>query len=330
MAESMSVILLLLVLTSYKMSCLHAQDLPILMPHYYEKSCPCAFPIIRNEMHLALLKDPRMAASLLRLQFHDCFVQGCDASLLLDDTPTLRGEKTANANINSARGFDVIDLIKTKLESECPGVVSCADIITIAARDAVLLSGGPYWEVSLGRKDSSTASFNDANNNIPTPNSNLQTLITSFQKQGLSTVDMVALLGGHTIGNARCQNIRPRIYNNSASMAFSEPHLSMVKAACPPSGNDNGVWPLDFPTPILFDNSYYINLVRGLGLLNSDQTLYSEGSETKEIVESYAHDPLGFWKQFSESMVKMSNIVDPLTFVTGEVRKNCRTVNDPL
>ncbi|KAH9331530.1 hypothetical protein KI387_003638, partial [Taxus chinensis] len=231
----------------------------LLSPHYYDITCPCALPIIRAEMHLALLKEPRMAASLLRLHFHDCFVQGCDASLLLDDTPTFQGEKTANANINSARGFRVIDIIKSKLESECPGVVSCADIITVAARDAVLLSEGPYWEVSLGRKDSKTASFSDANNNIPTPNSNLETLIASFQRQGLSITDMVALFGGHTIGNARCTNIRPRIYNQSAvsGMGFPEPHLSLVKAACPPRGSDNGMWPLDFPTPVLFDNSYY-------------------------------------------------------------------------
>jgi len=58
---------------------------------------------------------------------------------LLDDTITLQGEKKASPNINSMKGFRIIDSIKNKLESECPGIVSCADILTTAARDAVIL-----------------------------------------------------------------------------------------------------------------------------------------------------------------------------------------------
>ena len=66
-------------------------------------------------------------------------MQGCDGSVLLDDTISLQGEKKAPANVKSVKGFRIIDRIKNKLESECPGIVSCADILTIAARDAVIL-----------------------------------------------------------------------------------------------------------------------------------------------------------------------------------------------
>jgi peroxidase len=70
-------------------------------------------------------------------------VQGCDASVLLDDSPTLTGEKNAGPNANSLRGFEVIDAIKSQVEAACPGTVSCADILALAARDGVNLVSEP-------------------------------------------------------------------------------------------------------------------------------------------------------------------------------------------
>lgn len=61
--------------------------------------------------------------------------KGCDASILLDGPSS---EKTAPPNL-SVRGYDIIDKAKAALEKACPGVVSCADIIVAATRDAVAL-----------------------------------------------------------------------------------------------------------------------------------------------------------------------------------------------
>jgi hypothetical protein len=56
--------------------------------------------------------------------------------------------------------------------------------------------GGPLWKVKLGRRDSKTASFNDASSGvIPSPFATLSDLINRFKAQGLSTKDMVALSG---------------------------------------------------------------------------------------------------------------------------------------
>ena len=66
--------------------------------------------------------------------------QGCDGSLLLDDDlPAIRTEKNVPANNNSARGFPVVDGIKRALEEACPGIVSCADILALAAEISVEL-----------------------------------------------------------------------------------------------------------------------------------------------------------------------------------------------
>eukprot|EP01018_Ginkgo_biloba_P041120 Gb_12580 [translate_table: standard] len=110
-----------------------------LTPRFYEKSCPQALHIVRSVVEQAVIKEARMAASLLRLHFHDCFVKGCDASLLLDDSGSIVSEKRSNPNRNSARGFEVVDEIKRQLEAACPHTVSCADVLAIAARDSVVL-----------------------------------------------------------------------------------------------------------------------------------------------------------------------------------------------
>ncbi|GLT91706.1 hypothetical protein SLE2022_095820 [Rubroshorea leprosula] len=302
-------------------------DSPPLTLDYYKSTCPTVFEIVQKEMECAVLSDPRNAALIVRLHFHDCFVQGCDGSVLLDDTIDLKGEKTAAGNVNSLTGFTLIDRIKNKLESECPGIVSCADILTIAARDAVLLVGGPDWDVPLGRKDSRTASYALSDLNLPSASEGLLSILSKFIYQGLSVTDTVALLGAHTIGMARCVNFRARIYGDFETT--SETYLSNLKSICPAIGGDNNIAAMDNVTPNLFDNSFYWTLLRGEGLLNSDQEMYSSvfGVETRMLVKKYAEDPIAFFQQFSDSMVKMGNITNTDNFVTGEVRRNCRFVN---
>nr|GEY17557.1 peroxidase 11-like [Tanacetum cinerariifolium] len=312
---------------------LHASDPPLSLD-YYKSTCPNAEAIVRKDMDCAVLSDPRNAAYILRLHFHDCFVQGCDGSVLLEDTVNFQGEKNAPTNLDALKGFDIIDRIKNKLESECPGTVSCADVLTIAARDATILVGGPYWHVPVGRKDSKSGSFAQVETNIPGANDGLLSMISKFMYQGLSITDMVALSGAHTIGMARCTNYRARIYGDYQITSIANPitksNLKTLQSTCPAAGGgENNEAAMDYVSPNLFDNSYYHLLLNGEGLLNSDQELYSSvlGIETKKLVKKYAFDPIAFFEQFSESMVKLGNITNPETYVNGEVRKNCRFMN---
>ncbi|XP_076945676.1 lignin-forming anionic peroxidase-like [Bidens hawaiensis] len=96
---------------------------------FYDTSCPNALRTIQTAIRTAISRERRMAASILRLHFHDCFVQGCDASILLDDGPTIVSEKNALPNMGSVRGYEVIEATKSEVEKLCPGVVSCADSV---------------------------------------------------------------------------------------------------------------------------------------------------------------------------------------------------------
>lgn len=266
-------------LISFFLCTSHACDLT---PNYYASSCPNLETIVSRTMAQALRKEARMGASILRLFFHDCFVNGCDGSVLLNDTPTFTGEHTAfgNAN-NSIRGFEVIDAIKSNVEASCSETVSCADILALAARDGVRLLGGPSWIVPLGRRDARTANRTLANQNLPPPSANLtgqNGLIELFTRHNLTAKDMTVLSGGHTIGLARCSSFRPHIYNDSNI----DPRFAALRQAnCPrPRGSgDFNLAPLDLQTPTRFDNDYYQNLVAKRGLLHSDQQLYNGGSE---------------------------------------------------
>ncbi|XP_015964185.1 peroxidase 72 [Arachis duranensis] len=297
---------------------------------YYDKSCPRAQEIVKSIVAKAVAKETRMAASLLRLHFHDCFVKGCDGSVLLDSSGTIISEKRSNPNRNSARGFEVIDEIKSALEKECPETVSCADILAIAARDSTVLTGGPSWEVPLGRRDSRDASISGSNYNIPAPNNTFQTILTKFKLKGLDIVDLVALSGSHTIGDSRCTSFRQRLYNQTgngkADFTLDQYYAAQLRTHCPRSGGDQNLFVLDFVSPAKFDNSYYKNLLTKRGLLSSDEILLTQNTVSAGLVKKYAESNDLFFEQFAKSMVKMGNIT-PLTGSRGEIRKNCRRVN---
>ncbi|KAL5752587.1 hypothetical protein ACOSP7_022787 [Xanthoceras sorbifolium] len=301
-----------------------------LYPQFYDHSCPKAQQIVKSIVAKAVAKEARMAASLLRLHFHDCFVKGCDASILLDSSGAIISEKRSNPNRNSARGFEVIDEIKSALEKECPHIVSCADIMALAARDSTVLTGGPSWEVPLGRRDSRGASLSGSNNNIPAPNNTFQTILTKFKLQGLNVVDLVALSGSHTIGNARCTSFRQRLYNQSGNgqpdYSLQQSYAAQLRTRCPRSGGDQNLFFLDFASPTKFDNSYFKLLLASKGLLNSDQVLLTKNEASMELVKKYAENNALFFEQFAKSMIKMGNI-SPLTGSRGDIRKNCRKIN---
>ncbi|XP_042396899.1 peroxidase P7-like [Zingiber officinale] len=290
---------------------------------FYSETCPILPVTVSLVTRTALFLDPSLGASMLRLFFHDCFVNGCDGSVLLDDDGNFVGEKNAGPNANSLRGFEVVDTIKAAVEIECPQTVSCADILALAARESVALLGGPSWALGLGRRDSTTASLSGANSDLPSPASSIPQLVSAFAAKGLSARDMTALSGAHTVGQARCVNFRDHV-NGDANIDAS--FAEQRRRSCPASGGDGNLAPLDEQTAGTFDNAYFQNLLEFRGLLHSDQVLYSNGTQESSLVQLYASDPSAFEADFAAAMVKMSNL-SPLTGNSGEIRMNCRSVN---
>ncbi|KAB1227927.1 Peroxidase 15 [Morella rubra] len=279
-----------------------------LTPTFYNETCPDVLSIVRGVIEEALQTDGRIGASLIRLHFHDCFVNGCDGSLLLNNTATIESEKDALLNNNSVRGFGVVDDIKTALESACPGIVSCADLLAVAAEESVSLAGGPSWGVLLGRRDGTTANRTLADLALPSASDSLDTLMSKFSDMGLNTTDLVALSDSQVKFMRSLSNDGEK--NNN--------------------GNGTGLADLDPTTPDAFDNNYFSNLQVHKGLLQSDQELFStDGPDTVYIVNSFSGDQSAFFASFVESMIKMGNI-GPLTGVEGEIRLNCGRVNEDV
>ncbi|XP_037492444.1 peroxidase 7 [Jatropha curcas] len=290
---------------------------------YYHKSCPQAEAIINRKVKEWVKKDYTFAASLLRLHFHDCAVRGCDASILLNHEGS---ERTANAS-KSLRGFEIIDDIKAEIEKKCPKTVSCADILAAASRDATVLLGGPYWMVNYGRKDGKVSLAKEADLTVPMGRESITSLIEFYQSQGLNVLDLVVLSGAHTIGRTTCGSIQHRLYNfegsGKADPSLDEKYLNFLVRKCRWASE---YVDLDATTPTTFDLEHFKNLQRNMGLISSDQLLFSD-PRTAPLVNTLASAPSVFHYQFGVSMAKLGNILVPSVQDDGEVRTVCSSVN---
>ncbi|QHO06400.1 hypothetical protein HN51_065259 [Arachis hypogaea] len=301
-------------------------------PSFYSATCPTVHSIVREVLRNVSKTDPRILASIMRLHFHDCFVQGCDASLLLNNTATIVSEQGAAPNNNSIRGLNVVNQIKTAVEAVCPNTVSCADILALGAEISSVLGGGPDWKVPLGRRDSLTANLTLANQNLPAAFFTLPQLTTAFANQGLNITDLVTLSGAHTFGRAQCQFFFARLYNfngtGNPDPTLDSSYRQTLQSLCPIDGSKNtSVVNLDLTTPDTVDNKYYSNLQAQKGLLQSDQELFSTpNASTTAIVNNFSANQTLFFEAFKASMIKMGNI-GVLTGTNGEIRKQCNFVN---
>ncbi|XP_058770246.1 peroxidase 3-like [Vicia villosa] len=299
-----------------------------LSKNFYQHSCPQAADIIKSKTLQHVAANPVLPAKLIRLHFHDCFVRGCDGSVLLNSTANNTAEKDAIPNLTLS-GFNVIDDIKDAIEAKCPKTVSCADILALAARDAVSAQfNKPMWEVLTGRRDGTVSNRTEALENIPRPSFNFTQLKQSFASKGLTLHDLVVLSGAHTIGIGHCNAFSNRLYsftgNGGQDPSLNSTYAEFLKTKCKNLTDNTTRVEMDPGSSRNFDSDYYPVLLQKKGLFQSDAALITQ-DQSKGIVEELV-DQNKFFTEFAQSMKRMGDI-GILAGSAGEIRIKCSVVN---
>ncbi|KAG0477323.1 hypothetical protein HPP92_014164 [Vanilla planifolia] len=282
--------------------------------NYYADVCPNVEDIVRAAVEAKFKETVVTIPGTLRLFAHDCFVQGCDASIMISSTAENKAERDHPDNLSLAGdGFDTVVRAKAAVDAvpQCRNKVSCADILVMATRDVIYLANGPRYPVELGRLDGLSSTAASVDGKIPLQTFDLDQLNSLFGNLGLSQQDMIALSGAHTIGFSHCSFFANRIRNFSQSEpidpTMNRKYAAALQAACPPDVDPGVVIPLDPTTPITFDNNFYVALQNGMGLLTSDQTLFTD-QRSRPTVNSWAANPQKFYQKFVLAMTRWAGL----------------------
>lgn len=225
----------------------------------------------RRELR-ALIAEKNCAPLMLRLAFHDA---GTYDAKTRSGGPngSIRSELeyTHGGNAGMKIGIDMLDDIKTRHPR-----VTYADIYQLAGVVAVEVTGGPDILFKPGRKDSLAVT---PDGRLPDANKGSSHLRDIFCRMGFTDQEIVALSGSHTLGRAHKER----------------------------SGFE-GPWTRQ---PLKFDNTYYVELLRGEseGLLKlpTDNCLV-EDPNFRPFVELYAKDEEAFLRDYATAHRKMSEL----------------------
>ncbi|KAL7097464.1 hypothetical protein ACP275_10G146300 [Erythranthe tilingii] len=302
-----------------------------LRTNFYNATCPNVEALVRAAVQAKFRQTFVTAPATLRLFFHDCFVRGCDASVMMA-SPSGNAEKDHPDNLSLAGdGFDTVIRAKAAVDinTNCTNKVSCADILALATRDVVALVGGPSYPVELGRRDGRISTSASVQGRLPGPGFSLNQLNTLFASHGLDQTDVVALSGAHTIGFSHCNRFSRRIYNFSPANRI-DPSLNLqyalqLRQMCPVNVDPTIAVNMDPTSPNRFDNAYFRNLQGGRGLFTSDQVLFTD-TRSRATVNQFALNNAAFGRAFVLAMTKLGR-VGVLTGNQGEIRIDCTTPN---
>ncbi|XP_047094455.1 cationic peroxidase 1-like [Lolium rigidum] len=300
---------------------------------------------VRKIVATAIQDNPGVGPALIRLLFHDCWVQGCDGSVLLDGSKT---EKAAKNNIG-LDGFAVIDEIKAKVGED----VSCADIVILAARDATFIvsRGKIDYNVTMGRMDGVKSSAAAADAVLPPSTFNITQLKANFAAKGFNTRELVALSGAHAVGVAHRSSFQDRLDNATATPIvpkYSKALTDDVEKQKKLQGTQDPIEPNNIRDKELafrnasgyddtgvdtskaargvLDNSYYHANLQNKVLFRSDWELRNDTTGVAGgVMATFEANANKWFLQFGNAMAKLSKL--PADGTRFEIRKNCRKNN---
>ncbi|XP_006654964.1 peroxidase 2-like [Oryza brachyantha] len=300
---------------------------------------------VREVVEKAIKRRPAVGPALVRLVFHDCWVNGCDGSVLLEKTPYSSSTEKAAVNNIGLDGFDVIDAIKAKLGA----AVSCADIVVLAGRDAsaILSRGRVTYDVATGRKDGVVSSAAAADAVLPEPTFEFAQLKDNFARKGFTQGELVILSGAHSIGVAHLSSFQDRL-NDSTATPIDDQYRAALSADVgrqkmsqntPNPTEKNNIRDMgaafqqaagydatgvDTSAVGALDNSYYHNNLQNRVLFKSDWVMRTDGDAASDLAE-YRDNATKWDVDFSAAMSKLSKL--PAEGTHFEIRKSCRCTN---
>ncbi|KAL5559794.1 hypothetical protein UlMin_036005 [Ulmus minor] len=224
------------------------------------------YQLMKDELRKVVPKG--RAAGVLRLVFHDAGTfEMVDNSGGMNGSIVYELERFENAGLKGP--LKIVEKAKSAVEAIQP--VSWADMIAVAGAEAVSLCGGPTIPVSLGRLDSMEP---DPEGKLPQESFDASGLKQCFQRKGLSTQELVALSGAHTLG----------------SKGFGEPTVF-----------DNSYFKILVEKP--WKSSAGMSSMVGLP---SDRAL-AEDDECFRWITKYANNQNSFFEDFEKAYIKLVN-----------------------
>ncbi|OEL33833.1 Peroxidase 2 [Dichanthelium oligosanthes] len=278
---------------------------------------------IRGLVEKAIKDDSRVGPALVRLLFHDCWVYGCDGSVLLDWTPydLYNTEKNASNNIG-LNGFDLIDRIKLVVGDQA----SCANILAYAARDAasILSNGNIDYPVPGDLKDGVRSSPAYADAELPGSTFSFAQLKANFAKKEFSVEDLVILSGAHSVGVCHDSSFADRLNPQVAADGEINPRYQFALALYVKRQRDanptvqNNIRDMDAFSQLVagyyaggakgvLDNSYYQANLDKKVLLKSDWELTQDKDAAKKLVE-YRDNATDWNIDFANALARLSDL----------------------
>uniref|UniRef100_M4EUJ2 Peroxidase n=1 Tax=Brassica campestris TaxID=3711 RepID=M4EUJ2_BRACM len=261
-----------------------------LQMNFYANTCPNAEKIVQDFVSNHISNAPSLAAALLRMHFHDCFVRGCDGSVLINSTSG-NAERDATPNLTGGPSWSV----------------------PTGRRDGRI----------------SNASEALANIPPPTSNfTNLQTLFANqgLDLKDLVLLSGAHTIGVSHCSSFtnRLYNFTGR---GDQDPALDSQYAANLKSRKCPSLNDNTtIVEMDPGSRKTFDLSYYQLVLKRRGLFQSDSALTTNPTTLSNINQLLKGSVESFFSEFAKSMEKMGRI-NVKTGSAGVVRRQCSVAN---